>query len=200
MSADSVVVLDSAKVLGNRASRGAGVHASGTSRLIIRGTTVVQNTAPIGSDLLVGPQASLSLENTTFDAYGSNVVWQRNSCSAGEVVEQGSCRKCLPSTYSLMPGPEAVCEVCPEHATCAMGGDTITPVAGYWHSDPYSTQMHRCPHVDEVCGFNITCAAGYVDNLCGVCEAGYGSSAAFSCGKCTSVAVRTGRFTQLQGY
>ena len=190
MVADSVVVLDSVQVIGNKASIGAGVHASGTSKLIIRGSTLVQNnTAPVGADLLVGPLATLSLEDTTFDAYGNTVMWQRTSCIAGEVLDQGSCRKCMPSTYSLVPGPQAVCEVCPEHATCAMGGDSITPVAGFWHSDRYSTQIHRCPHVDEVCGFNGTCAAGYGGNLCGVCEAGYGSSAAFSCGKCTSAVV-----------
>jgi hypothetical protein len=188
MVAESVVVLDSAQVLRNNASIGAGVHVSGTSKLIIRGNTLVQNnTSPLGSDMLVGPLATLSLENTTFDAYGSNVLWQRTSCIPGEVLDQGSCKKCLPSTYSFVPGPQAECEVCPEHATCAMGGDSLIPLPGFWHSNRYSTQIHRCPHVDEVCVSNDTCAAGYGGNLCGVCEAGYGSSAAFSCGKCMSI-------------
>ena len=195
MVAGSVVVLDSVQVIGNRASIGAGVYASGTSKLIIRGNALVQNnSASIGPDLLVGPSATLSLENTTFDPYGSNVLWQRTSCIPGEVLDQGTCRKCLPSTYSLVPGPEAVCEVCPDHATCPMGGDSIIPLAGYWHSNRYSTQIHRCPHVDEVCGYSGTCVAGYGGNLCGVCEPGYGSSAAFSCGKCTSAAVHWGLY------
>jgi hypothetical protein len=192
MVADSVVLLDSAQVMGNMAAIGAGVHVSGTSKLTIRGNTVVQNnTAPVGPDMLVGPVATLSLENTTFDLYRSDIMWQRTTCIPGEVLDQGSCRKCLPSTFSLVPGAQARCEVCPEHATCALGGDSIIPLAGYWHSHPYSTQIHRCPHLDGVCTGSsyTTCAAGYGGNLCGVCEPGYGSSTAFSCGRCTSPAV-----------
>jgi hypothetical protein len=188
---ESVVVLDSVHILENKASIGGGVHATGPSTVIIRnGTVIHNNTAAVGSDLIVGPIATLSLEDATFDPYESTVLWQRTNCIPGEVLDQGVCRKCIPSTYNLVPSPKAVCQVCPDHATCPVGGDVIVPLAGYWNSNRYSTQMHRCPHVDQVCGINNTCAAGYGGNLCGVCEAGYGPSAAFSCGKCMSIGVQ----------
>jgi hypothetical protein len=183
--------LESAVLVHNIASIGGGVHASGATKLVIQGDTHFENnTAPVGPDLHVGPLATFDMQSSQLDPYGSTVLWQRTKCIPGEVVDQGVCRKCLPSTYSLVPGPEAKCQVCPENAVCATGGDSLIPEAGYWHSSPYSSQIHRCPHVEDVCQSNNTCAAGYGGNLCGVCEAGYGPSAAFSCGKCMSLSVQ----------
>ena len=191
MVGSSRVTLDAAYILGNIGSIGGGVHVSGSSTLIVKGGTVFkENIAAVGQDLHVGPRGNLSVQSSNLDPYGSTVVWQRTQCIPGEVYDQGVCRKCLPSTYSLVPGPDAECHVCPEHAVCATGGAAIIPQAGYWHSNPYSTQIHRCPHVDEVCLLNATCAAGYGGNLCGVCEPGYGTSAAFSCGRCMGKGVQ----------
>ena len=190
-TASSYVVLDSARILLNAASIGGGVHVSGNSHLLIKGKAFFyNNTAPVGPDLYVGPLASLTIKGGNLDPYGKTVLWQRTQCISGEVLEQAVCRTCLPSTYSLVPGPNAVCHVCPENAVCASGGDSIVPEAGYWHSDQYSTQIHRCPHVDAVCHPDSICAAGYSGNLCGVCEAGYGTSTAFSCGRCMAKGVQ----------
>ena len=187
----SRATLDAAYILGNIGAIGGGVHVSGTSTLIVKGGTVFkENIAAVGPDLYMGSRVTLSMESSNLDPYGSTVAWQRTHCIPGEVYDQGVCRKCLPSTYSLVPGPDAECHVCPEHAVCATGGAAIIPQAGYWHSNPYSTQIHRCPHVDEVCLSNATCTAGYGGNLCGVCEPGYGTSAAFSCGRCMGKAVQ----------
>jgi hypothetical protein len=186
------VVLDSVRLVGNDASNGGGVAALGSSRLTIKGSTVISNnTAPVGQDISVGPNATFSIEGSSvFDPYGDTVSWQRVDCLPGEVLSQGYCRPCLPSTYSLVPGVDAMCKVCPANAVCPAGADVIIPVAGHWHSSRYSTQIHRCPHVDEVCGLNGTCAAGYNGNLCGACEPGYGPAAAFNCGKCMSPAAQ----------
>jgi len=157
------VFLDgSVKISDNTASIGGGVHLLGYFKMVVKGDTVFENnTAGGGPDLHVGALATLSIESSNLDLYGSTVLWQRTDCMPGEVLDQGYCGKCLPSTYSLVPGPGGVCQVCPENAVCATGGDSIVPHAGFWHSGQYSTQMHRCVHLDEVCGPDSTCAAGY---------------------------------------
>lgn len=69
-------------------------------------------------------------------------------CVAGEVTTSSpearndACSLCVAGRFSLNP-LNATCDVCPSHASCA-GGDDITPLPGWWHSDPASIQIHRC--------------------------------------------------------
>ncbi|KAG2449685.1 hypothetical protein HYH02_005214 [Chlamydomonas schloesseri] len=47
--------------------------------------------------------------------------------------------------------PDSVCRNCPQNAECP-GGAVIVPLAGYWHSAPNSTKVHRCPQSDACSG------------------------------------------------
>ena len=189
-NAHATVVLDGVDVYGNEASNGGGVYASGNATLnITGGTSFRNNTAQVGPDMNVGPRVELNVQGDTIDLYGKGVVWMRSDCVAGEVLDQGYCRKCLPSTYSLDPMGGASCSVCPGQANCT-GGDVIIPLQGFWHSSSYSTQIHRCRHVDQVCLYNGTCQSGYQGHLCGECEAGYGSTGSFDCGACLPLRVQ----------
>jgi hypothetical protein len=183
VSASATAVIRDAILADNVAPHGGGVWASGESVLVISGTTrFSNNTGQVGSELNIGPNVTFSLESSDFDPHSRGVHWLRD-CVPGEVSDQGYCRKCLPSTFSIDPASEAGCLPCPNNTKCT-GGNAIIPLAGYWHSHRYSTQIHRCPHVDQVCGYNATCAQGYAGNLCGECKEGYGSSGPFDCGKC----------------
>ena len=189
-SDSSVLVLQDVTVRNNHATIGGGLYARGDSNVSILGKTMFEgNQASTGSDMYIGSIVNLTVSpESNIDVYNnSSVNWIRSVCISGEMMDvNGYCQKCQPSTYSFDPTGAKPCQGCPEHAKCP-GGDQINPVSSYWHSSRYSSQLHRCPHVDLVCGYNGTCAAGYTGNLCGVCEAGYGSDGSFACGKCMSV-------------
>lgn len=55
-----------------------------------------------------------------------------------------SSQECPASTYSLNPNSKS-CEPCPVGASCT-GGATLQPQPGWWHSSPFTPQMHRCPN------------------------------------------------------
>ena len=189
-SDSSVLVLQDVTVRNNHATIGGGLYARGDSNVSILGKTIFEgNQASSGSDMYIGSIVNLTVSpDSNIDVYnGSSVYWIRSVCISGEMMDvNGYCQKCQPSTYSFDPTGANPCQGCPEHAMCP-GGDAINPLPSYWHSSRYSSQIHRCPHVDQVCGYNATCAAGYAGNLCGVCETGYGSDGSFACGKCMSV-------------
>jgi hypothetical protein len=64
-------------------------------------------------------------------------------CHVGEVtnVDGDVCEPCLEGSYSLNPRNTS-CDPCPAEATCP-GGHVIIPLQGFWHSLPYSPQIHR---------------------------------------------------------
>ena len=184
------LVLEDVLVHDNRAFLGAGLFAKGNAQVSILGDTLFKgNKASSGNDLYIGAGVVLTIspESNIDEDNGSSVYWVRTVCRVGEMTESGGyCQKCQPSTYNFDFNGTNPCQACPEHAKCH-GGDVIIPLASYWHSSRYSSQIHRCPHVDQVCGYNGTCIPGYTGNLCGVCEEGYGSDGSFACGKCMSV-------------
>eukprot|EP00877_Chromochloris_zofingiensis_P002692 jgi/Chrzof1/12423/Cz06g34050.t1 len=115
-------------------------------------------------------------------------------CVAGEVVMAGdTCEPCTLGYYSFNPG-NITCDTCVPHATC-LGGSTLIPDPGYWHSAATSPQVHRCPnpaacegnraHVSaDVSEVERQCTQGYRGHLCGSCVAGYGISRQLTCEPC----------------
>jgi predicted outer membrane repeat protein len=167
----------------NKAATGGAIYASSlTTVTITNNSDFVNNSAVIGTDVNAEPLVKMSLAGSRIDAQSRGVFWLRKQCEVGEVLQHGYCQKCIPSTYSFDPSRSS-CEICPINANCT-GGDSLLPLSGYWHSGRYSTQIHRCPHVVDVCEYNGTCSSGYTGHLCGVCEEGYGSLGPFNCGKC----------------
>ena len=175
----------------NRASSGGAVDASGEARVNITGTTWFEsNTARMGSDLNIGPNVEFFLAGSNINAESDTIVWLRTSnCSRGEVLVGGFCQKCVMPTYNLDPFGMGSCHMCPAQANCT-GGHAIIPLEGYWHCNKYSTQIHKCPHVDPVCGYHGSCSAGYTGNVCASCELGYGSVGPFNCSLCMSARVQ----------
>jgi hypothetical protein len=187
---DAQLVIQNVMIRYNHAFYGAGVYAKGHAKVSVLGhTTFEQNKASSGKDMYISPGVNLTVSSeSNINVYdSSSVYWVRTVCIMGEMIDSaGYCQKCVPSTFSFDSSGTKPCQGCPDYAKCP-GGDVINPLSSYWHSSRYSNQIHKCPHVDDICGVNGTCAAGYTANLCGVCEAGFGSDGSFACGKCMSV-------------
>jgi len=168
----------------NKATMGGAIFASSLSTVTIANNSeFANNSAVMGDDVNATPLVKMSLDSgSRLNTQRSSVFWLGRQCVVGEILLHGMCQSCLPSTYSFNPSNHS-CEICPDNANCT-GGDSILPLTGYWHSSQYSTQIHRCPHVADVCEYNGTCAEGYVGHLCGSCDQGYGSLGPFNCGKC----------------
>lgn len=94
---------------------------------------------------------------------------------------------CPVNTYSL-DNSSTTCTPCPEKGAYCAGGTRLYPLAGWWHSTPFSTQFHRCPTPDACLpGGAAACAEGHEGNLCMSCSKGYAASFASSkCGRCNS--------------
>ncbi|CAD7699333.1 unnamed protein product [Ostreobium quekettii] len=126
-----------------------------------------------GKDCVTG-QRRVSAENgvATFDAisvvtspgtyslsFGAEGVdpvtanFSIRKCRPGEVsIRRGAvnvCRVCDANEYSF--SPEVECRDCDSRATCP-GRAALVPLDGFWHSSPFSTQLHRCL-VHEACSF-----------------------------------------------
>lgn len=87
---------------------------------------------------------------------------QLRECIAGEVNQPNrlfGCLDCTQGLYSFNPLNET-CDPCPANGNCtgevSVKGQVIrhplVPVDGYWHSTPFSTQMHQCLS-DEACEY-----------------------------------------------
>jgi hypothetical protein len=123
----------------------------------------------------------------------SDVFIVRTVCRAGEVSKGGWCDKCPKDMFAFDP-LATDCSVCPEGALCP-GGNVVLPQLGFWHSQEYSTQFHKCPYeaacsnlenASHASDMNEQCAEGYQGNACGKCSAGYGLGSPFHCRRCMS--------------
>eukprot|EP00198_Chlamydomonas_reinhardtii_P010737 XP_001700074.1 predicted protein [Chlamydomonas reinhardtii] len=76
-------------------------------------------------------------------------------CLLGEVrtLDNDKCIRCAAATFSLDP-TNTSCDLCPNNADCPMAGQgrVLLPEDGYWHSSPYSPQVHYCPW-SEACSY-----------------------------------------------
>lgn len=70
-------------------------------------------------------------------------------CMIGEEREDVICRQCRADFFSFLP--EEGCTVCPDHAFCP-GGAAVIPDSGFWHSTPFSPEIHRCL-LDTACEY-----------------------------------------------
>ena len=180
---NSTLKVAESSFVANKATTGGAIFASSSSTVTITNNSVfANNSAVIGADVNAQPLVTMSLAGSRLNAQSKSVFWLRKQCEVGEVLQHGYCQSCIPSTYSFDPSHHS-CEICPINANCT-GGDSLLPLTGYWHSSQYSTQIHRCPHVADVCEYNGTCAQGYTGHLCGSCGQGYGSLGPFNCGRC----------------
>ncbi|CAD7697722.1 unnamed protein product [Ostreobium quekettii] len=123
-------------------------------------------------------------------------------CLIGETRLGVVCTQCRGGFFSLDPKNDVTCHPCPSNAVCN-GGAAVVPNKGFWHSTPFSSQIHECLLVDA-CRFddrqkdlqeffnefansgnstlrtNVTeeeydqCAEGYENVLCGACSEGFG--------------------------
>ena len=217
-------IQDQVLITNNSAAQGGGIAwysscwescAYFSSLQLAPGAKVIDNNASFagGGILMDASLAGKFNKNwTVLDNYAAlgdpNVLYPKDICEVGEVPKGGWCEKCAPNMYSFA-AKATDCKPCPLHATCT-GGDYLLPNTGYWHSHPYSTQVHACPNIavcnqDRFAGSNNNplaapsgdaakipqqCAAGYGGNACGVCLSPavgdkYGLSSPFVCKKCT---------------
>eukprot|EP00210_Caulerpa_lentillifera_P003016 g2879.t1 len=70
------------------------------------------------------------------------VKYSTRPCQIGEFTQMEICLKCVPGQYGFIPSLPN-CKPCEEHANCS-GGAALVPIDGYWHSNPFSPQFHRC--------------------------------------------------------
>jgi hypothetical protein len=187
----AVVHISNTSFEGNVATTGGGaVWGSDTSTIHIGpGTTFTGNEAnSTGSDIKMDPGTKLTIANGAgISLRNESVYYLTSDCVEGQFLRAGFCQWCPTNTFSFDPSKE--CEPCPATAYCT-GGDDLTPLPGYWHSNVKATQIHSCPGSSVVCMNDRTtgevCAVGYEGNLCGSCNrtAGYFWDGPFKCGKC----------------
>ncbi|GMH39837.1 hypothetical protein BSKO_07741 [Bryopsis sp. KO-2023] len=131
-------------------------------------------------------------------------------CIIGEfnVTENRVCTNCTQGFYGIRP--KVQCDRCSPNAVC-QGGPALAPKEGFWHSTPYSPQIHECL-VEAACSyFNRTeiltdffanrsklnpsndvlsnevyplCNEGYEGVLCGSCLPRYGHVGGGECADC----------------
>lgn len=131
-----------------------------------------------GVRLLLDPQGTLNM-------CSRSVRLQRMSCDVGQFFRNDACVCCPNGTYTFRTNSsEYVCDPCPMGGVCP-GGAVIVPLAGYWHSTPRSTQIHRCPAFTAACGEQGVCRSGHQGNLCASCiTPAVAFSAPFKCVRC----------------
>ena len=193
---DASVIISGCVFDSNTAGSGAAISGLADAVVTVNnGTQFLNNSAESGGDdvqaeaavkLLLDDQSGVNI-----DIYSPSVLWFRTECYMGEAPLGGYCQHCAPLTYGTDPESRG-CTSCPVNAECT-GGDNITPLAGFWHSGPYSAQIHRCPN-KQVCQYGGNCSVGYEGNVCGRCKEGYGSTGAFKCGRCMARARTLGLY------
>eukprot|EP00955_Chlamydomonas_euryale_P036723 350534-Chlamydomonas_euryale.AAC.2 len=85
--------------------------------------------------------------------------------SLAPVVTLGgyACENCVgDASYSFDPS-NITCDLCPPEANCSGTGSFLRPEAMFWHSHPFSPQLHRC-FSTRACAYpdrttNLTAAA-----------------------------------------
>ncbi|CAM9817698.1 unnamed protein product, partial [Ectocarpus sp. 12 AP-2014] len=99
------------------------------------------------------------------------------------------CSGCTMTRGDVKP----VCEEPLEHTTAEGPGvtvETLTIARGYWRATNQSEIILACYNPDACIGgetgANGYCSPGYTGPYCAVCEAGYSSSLAHTCTRCSS--------------
>ena len=104
----------------------------------VNGTVVIDSTRVYG----------VNVTNTlTITAEGNRDVYLQlnlttRECYPGEAVQSDHCVACADDKYGFDPSQED-CRNCEEHARCS-GGAVLVPIAGYWHSTPFSPTFCKC--------------------------------------------------------
>eukprot|EP00775_Hariotina_reticulata_P004673 gene4673-4927_t len=109
------------------------------------GVFIGQNAHLAGADLQEGQCQKRIVRNNQAAFGDADVFYVRKVCQTGEVSRGGWCDQCPANMYSFTADADR-CEVCPPVGAICPGGSVLLPERGYWHSHPYSTQMHRCPN------------------------------------------------------
>ncbi|GMH44702.1 hypothetical protein BSKO_12654 [Bryopsis sp. KO-2023] len=174
----------------------------------VNGTAIFDGLTIIGDpgNFVVNITSQLAESLATPKTFVSLEVELRE-CVLGEVAQDNSlfgCLLCSNGLYSFNR-MNSTCDPCPENANCSASvGEKgvperrpVVPLDGYWHSTPFSIQMHLCLS-DDACHFenrvenlqsfvvedNIQCREGHTGVLCGACEEGYGHSSVGECSRC----------------
>ncbi|GMH38574.1 hypothetical protein BSKO_06458 [Bryopsis sp. KO-2023] len=138
------------------------------------------------------------------------VRYSIRTCNVGEfnLTQNGICSECVEGFVGFQP--EFPCDRCMANAHCP-GGPVLLLDDGFWHSTPYSDQLHECL-VDGACSYNNRrerlhefyknvndlkpsrnhvendvyplCNTGYEGVLCGSCQLGYGHLGGGECSSC----------------
>ena len=219
----NMVIQDQVLITNNSAAQGGGIAwysscldsgaCSSSSLQLAVGAKVINNTAAIaGGGILM--DASLfenftnngTVEDNSAGLGDQNVLYPKATCDVGEVSKGGWCEKCPSNMYTFAKHAKE-CKTCPPHANCT-GGDFLQPNRGYWHSDPYSSQVHACPNIDaciqtrsanssnsQPAGPSADAARATAESIATMrpqqCAAGYGGNA---CGFCMSPTVNGDKY------
>ena len=216
----NMTIQDQVLIINNSAAQGGGIAwyssclqgVCSSALQLADEAKVENNTASIaGGGILMDASLfanftnSKAVQNNSASMGDQNVLYPKAACEVGEVSKGpfghlapgGWCERCASNMYTFASNATE-CKPCPLHANCT-GGDFLLPNSGYWHSHPYSSQVHTCPNVaacnpDRTAGGDINiplaapssdaaraaansnatmvpqqCAAGYGGNVCGVC-------------------------------
>ncbi|GMH44726.1 hypothetical protein BSKO_12678 [Bryopsis sp. KO-2023] len=192
--------------------------------LTLTGTTVsdaVNGAASFNRLTIIGDPGNYTL-NMTGHLVGSlaskrasvQLVAELRECIVGEVAQDNSlfgCLLCSNGLYSFNR-KNSTCDACPKYANCSasIGSEgvlerqPVVPLNGYWHSTPFSIQMHLCLSSDA-CDFEGRiqalqtteepgtgqCRPGHLGILCGACEKDYGHSSVGECTRCQATWIYT---------
>eukprot|EP00877_Chromochloris_zofingiensis_P008202 jgi/Chrzof1/3635/Cz13g03080.t1 len=206
LSGGNTTIGPGVEIEGNRALTGAGVYFASSCSIFCKPfltlspeAQIRNNTADLAGggifrdsdDAIINDTDARQAVTNNTAFFGADLL--RSRCNMGEVIKGKWCERCGSNLYSLDPN-KTECEICPVRANCT--GDVISPEMGYWHSDNYSTQIHRCPN-PRACSqgrgtdktrLDWQCAEGYTGNLCGKCVSNdtvtYGFNGGFKCGRC----------------
>eukprot|EP00775_Hariotina_reticulata_P005170 gene5170-5408_t len=89
-------------------------------------------------------------------------------CVAGEISTGDACEVCRKGSYSLSAGSDDTCLPCPSAGAECPGGAVILPQDGWWHSSPYSAQVHSCPNPAACQGNRSVVLLARAAGLCGL--------------------------------
>jgi hypothetical protein len=180
----SVLITGGSLISDNRADlEGGGVYVVDHATVNVTGNVKYTNNTSkySGSDVRAGGDGNLVLGETNINIRSKTVSWTRTQCITGEIPLSGLCQACPTGTYNVDSSVKS-CLVCPDNADCS-GGDQISPKAGYWYSSKHSAQIHKCLSSSS-CLDKGVCSEGYLGNLCGSCDSGYGDTVPFQCEQC----------------
>ena len=178
------IVLNGATLSNNSATQsGGGLFVADNANIRLENQVVflLNKAGTVADELQASVNATIGFMGASIGVCSPGVLWLTRNCTVGQVMDAGYCQCCPANTYTPVVGATS-CDACPANANCT-GGDAIVPLAGFWHSHKYSSQLHRCPR-PEACLYGGICAEGHTGNACGSCASGYGSLSPFHCRKC----------------